>query len=275
MSAWRSAPTASAATRCAWAQVQGQGYIGAGARRRRRAGRRLLPRDALPAGGPGLGGSRPLPALHRPLRDRALRGADRGGHPARGRSWRPMARDDSRLPMSGMAAYTPGMEITGGSLGQGLERRRRHGAGAEAQGLRPPASTTCCPTANSTRARPGRPRCRPRITGSTTSSPSSTSTTSRRTGRRNRCWASSRCMTNGARSAGSCSASTATTSQPSSPPSTRRGAHAGRSRGSSSATRRCARACPSSRAARSPTSFASTPHEWDKALDILDSGRPA
>jgi transketolase len=28
--------------------------------------------------------------------------------------------DDSRLPMSGMAAYTPGMEITGGSLGQGL-----------------------------------------------------------------------------------------------------------------------------------------------------------
>jgi len=28
--------------------------------------------------------------------------------------------DDSRLPMSGMANYTPGMEITGGSLGQGL-----------------------------------------------------------------------------------------------------------------------------------------------------------
>ena len=28
--------------------------------------------------------------------------------------------DDSRLPMSGMALYTPGMEITGGSLGQGL-----------------------------------------------------------------------------------------------------------------------------------------------------------
>jgi transketolase len=28
--------------------------------------------------------------------------------------------DDSRMPMSGMAAYTPGMEITGGSLGQGL-----------------------------------------------------------------------------------------------------------------------------------------------------------
>ncbi len=28
--------------------------------------------------------------------------------------------DDSCLPMSGMASYTPGMEITGGSLGQGL-----------------------------------------------------------------------------------------------------------------------------------------------------------
>lgn len=28
--------------------------------------------------------------------------------------------DDSRLPMSGMAAYTPGMEATGGSLGHGL-----------------------------------------------------------------------------------------------------------------------------------------------------------
>ena len=28
--------------------------------------------------------------------------------------------DDSRLPMSGMASYTPGMEITGGSLGHGI-----------------------------------------------------------------------------------------------------------------------------------------------------------
>lgn len=28
--------------------------------------------------------------------------------------------DDSRLPMSGMSTYTPGMEISGGSLGQGL-----------------------------------------------------------------------------------------------------------------------------------------------------------
>src|SRR4029079_9693059 len=28
--------------------------------------------------------------------------------------------DDRRLPMSGMATYTPGMEMSGGSLGQGL-----------------------------------------------------------------------------------------------------------------------------------------------------------
>ncbi|MER9600433.1 transketolase, partial [Mesorhizobium sp. M0244] len=28
--------------------------------------------------------------------------------------------DESRMPMSGMAPYTPGMEITGGSLGHGL-----------------------------------------------------------------------------------------------------------------------------------------------------------
>ena len=32
--------------------------------------------------------------------------------------------DDSRLPMSGMASYTPGMEISGGSLGHGLPVRK-------------------------------------------------------------------------------------------------------------------------------------------------------
>jgi len=45
--------------------------------------------------------------------------------------------DGSRLPMSGMASYTPGMEISGGSLGQGLAiaigmclglRRKKSGA---------------------------------------------------------------------------------------------------------------------------------------------------
>src|SRR3954452_1580519 len=32
----------------------------------------------------------------------------------------PYGSDDIRLPMSGMASYTPGMEISGGSLGHGL-----------------------------------------------------------------------------------------------------------------------------------------------------------
>lgn len=34
--------------------------------------------------------------------------------------WEAYGADNSRLPMSGMASYTPGMEITGGSLGHGL-----------------------------------------------------------------------------------------------------------------------------------------------------------
>ncbi len=72
--------------------------------------------------------------------------------------------DDSRLPMSGMASYTPGMEISGGSLGQGPADRGRHGARA-CRGRAPtPSSTTCCPTANSMKARPGKPQC-PRRTG--------------------------------------------------------------------------------------------------------------
>lgn len=37
--------------------------------------------------------------------------------------------DDSRLPMSGMASYTPGMEISGGSLGQGLAIAVGHALG--------------------------------------------------------------------------------------------------------------------------------------------------
>ena len=71
--------------------------------------------------------------------------------------------DDSRLPMSGMATYTPGMEISGGSLGQGLPI-----AVGIALGLRhqnnPALSTTRCPMASSTRVRCGRRRCPPRTT---------------------------------------------------------------------------------------------------------------
>jgi transketolase len=42
--------------------------------------------------------------------------------------------DDSRLPMSGMASYTPGMEMSGGSLGQGLTIAVGHGLGLKRKG---------------------------------------------------------------------------------------------------------------------------------------------
>jgi transketolase len=42
--------------------------------------------------------------------------------------------DDSRLPMSGMASYTPGMEISGGSLGHGLGVATGMGLGLRYQG---------------------------------------------------------------------------------------------------------------------------------------------
>ena len=44
--------------------------------------------------------------------------------------------DESRLPMSGMASYTPGMEMSGGSSWSRTEHCRRHGPWAEAQRLR-------------------------------------------------------------------------------------------------------------------------------------------
>jgi transketolase len=42
--------------------------------------------------------------------------------------------DDSRLPMSGMASYTPGMEMSGGSLGQGLTIAVGHCLGLKHKG---------------------------------------------------------------------------------------------------------------------------------------------
>ena len=42
--------------------------------------------------------------------------------------------DDSRLPMSGMASYTPGMEMSGGSLGQGLTLAVGRGLGLKRKG---------------------------------------------------------------------------------------------------------------------------------------------
>ncbi len=42
--------------------------------------------------------------------------------------------DDSRLPMSGMSSYTPGMEMSGGSLGQGLAIAVGHALGLKRKG---------------------------------------------------------------------------------------------------------------------------------------------
>ena len=44
--------------------------------------------------------------------------------------------DGSRLPMSGMASYTPGMEISGGSLGHGLTVAVGMALGTAPPGLR-------------------------------------------------------------------------------------------------------------------------------------------
>ena len=53
---------------------------------------------------------------------------------SRSRSWQTYGSDGSRLPMSGMASYTPGMEISGGSLGPRPGRRHRDGARAAPPG---------------------------------------------------------------------------------------------------------------------------------------------
>src|SRR5262249_13386171 len=46
----------------------------------------------------------------------------------------PYGSDESRLPMSGMASYTPGMEMSGGSLGLGLSIAVGMGLGLKRKG---------------------------------------------------------------------------------------------------------------------------------------------
>ena len=97
----------------------GAGLYRPGARHRRRAGGGLLPRHALSPDDPEWEG-----------RDRFLLS---NGHYAIAlyaalieagflptEELETYGSDDSRLPMSGMASYTPGMEMSGGSLGHGL-----------------------------------------------------------------------------------------------------------------------------------------------------------
>ena len=67
--------------------------------------------------------------------------------------------DDSRLPMSGMATYTPGMEMSGGSLGRDCLSPSAWRSGCGRNRVRP-GSTTPCPMGSWTKGRPGRRRCR-------------------------------------------------------------------------------------------------------------------
>ncbi len=94
--------------------------------------------------------------------------------------------DDSRLPMSAMSTYTPGMEISGGSLGHGLTIAVGWHSGCVTS-IPPPVSSTSSPTANSTRVRRGRRPWAPITTGSAISPRWSTSTPSKPTVRPRRC----------------------------------------------------------------------------------------
>ena len=102
-------------------EVQGQGYIGQALdTAQRRTGRRVFSRHALPPGRSSLGRARLLSACRTGItRSPSTRGPIEAGIVPE-EELEPDGSDGSRLPMSGMAAYTPGMEMSGGSLGLGL-----------------------------------------------------------------------------------------------------------------------------------------------------------
>ena len=88
---WPSGPTASGATRCGWARCRGRATSP-----RRSASPTCWPWPTFSAcatgpNDPRLGGARPLPPVDRPLRHRALRGADRGRRSCPRTSSRPTA----------------------------------------------------------------------------------------------------------------------------------------------------------------------------------------
>ena len=163
-----SAPIASAAMRLRMGEVQGQGYIAQALDIADVLAVAYFHAMTLPPGGPGLGGPRPLPAVHRPLRHRALCRADRGRHHPRGRA------RDLRLRRQPPADVRHGRLHAGHGDLRRLARprprhRRRHGASAlkrkesEVVRLQPVLRRRA-----RRGLRPGRRPCRPRTTSSTT-----------------------------------------------------------------------------------------------------------
>jgi len=119
--------------------------------------------------------------------------------------------DNSRLPMSCMPAYTPGIEISGGSIGLGLPI-----AVGMAMGLKLKKSDAKVyvmmgvATEGWPKAPPGKPPCPPALISLTISSALWTSTGFRRTALPARSWIPSLCMKNSARLSLMCSGLTAT-----------------------------------------------------------------
>ena len=142
---------------------------------------------------PRLAGARPLHPLQGPRRARcSTRRSPRPATSAATTS--PTLRKlGSMLQGHPDSKKTPGVEVSTGSLGQGLSiaaglapacGRRRRAAPTTAR------SSACSATASCRRARSGRRRCSPRTTGSTTSWRSSTTTACRSTARATRSCAS-------------------------------------------------------------------------------------
>ena len=112
-----------------------------------------------------LGRARPLPAVDRPLFDRAVGGAGRGRHHS-GRGTRHLRR--RRQPAGDVDARHHARRRDDRRLARPWPRaRRRPGARACASTDPTRASSSNCRTARCRRARPGRRRCRPAISSST------------------------------------------------------------------------------------------------------------
>ncbi len=101
-------------------EAQGQGYVGQALGAADMLAGVYADQLRYRADDPHWAGAGPVPVVHRPLRHRAVRRTGRSRHHSRVEELDTYGSDGSRLPMSGMASYTPGMEISGGSLGHGL-----------------------------------------------------------------------------------------------------------------------------------------------------------